>query len=103
LIYNAAGQEFLIVQKLTHDTAPDPEKQNWWIQESKAKTNYAAAKQLIQTLYVRRLEGTELLAQRLLKVSQQGWDNVNRIPIYKTINEVAQEYQYLLQEINEFT
>jgi hypothetical protein len=78
LIYNAIGQEFLIGQKTTYDAAPDPERQMKWMQEIKAKTKYAAAKQLIQTLYVGRLEGTESLAQRLLKINQRGWDNVNR-------------------------
>jgi hypothetical protein len=52
---------------------------------------------------VGRLEGTKSLSQRLLKISQRGWDKVNRRPVYKTINEVAQEYQYLLQEVDEFT
>jgi hypothetical protein len=103
LLHNAAGQEFLIGQKTTYDAAPDPERQKKWLQEIRAKTKYAAAKQIIQTLYVGRLEGTESLAQRLLKISQRGWDKGTRRPVYKTINEVAQEYQYLLQEVDEFT
>jgi hypothetical protein len=73
------------------------------MQEIQAKTKYAAAKQLIQTLYVGRLEGTESLSQRLLKINQRGWDSITRRPVYKTINEEAQEYQYLLQEVNEHT
>jgi hypothetical protein len=69
------------------------------VSETKAKTKYQALIQLIQQLYIGRLEGTESMAQRILKVQQRGWDATSKRVYYKTINKIGQDFQFILQEV----
>jgi hypothetical protein len=102
-IYENQGLEFVISQKNYLSAAPNPDTQKKWLTEIKAKTKYQALIQLIQQLYIGRLEGTESMAQRILKVRQRGWDDLTKRAYYKSINELGQEFQFVLQEVKHDT
>jgi hypothetical protein len=102
-IYETQGQEFVISQKNYQSAAPNPDTQKKWLTEIKAKTKYQALIQLIQQLYIGRLEGTESMAQRILKVRQRGWDETTKRAYYKSINELGQDFQFVLQEVKHDT
>jgi hypothetical protein len=100
-IYENAGQDFSLCQKTYNEAAPNPDAQTKWLSTLKAKTKYAAMKQLIKSLYVGRLEGTERLASRIERIRQRGWDATEKRFKYKSVTELSQEYQFELQEVTE--
>jgi hypothetical protein len=53
--------------------------------------------------YMGQLQGVEMMEQCIMNINQQGWDKVMKKPHFKTVNQVAREFQQMLQEVSEHT
>jgi hypothetical protein len=102
-IYALQGQDFSLSQKTFHEYAPNPDTQKKWLDTLKAKTKYAAMKQLVKELYVGRLEGTKRLSSRIERIKQRVWDPTTGRARFKSITELSQDYQFELQEVTSTT
>jgi hypothetical protein len=91
--------DFTLAQKTHYEAAPNPESQKKWQTQLTAKTKFAAMLQIVRTLYVGRMEGTESMAQRILRIKQRSWNPETQTVRYKTIMELGAEFQYILNEI----
>jgi hypothetical protein len=97
--YTQAHTEFDISIKYRSDAAPDQEKYAKWLRDVKSKTKFFAGKHYIQQSYVGRLEGTETLGQRLTSIKQRTFDTKTQQATYLSVQELHQQYQFLLVEI----
>jgi hypothetical protein len=102
-IYELNHCDFTLAQKTHYEAAPNPDTQRKWHTQIKAKTKFAAMRQLIQTLYVGRMEGTESMAQRILRIKQRTWNPETQRARFKSIMELGAEFQYILNEVTPAT
>ena len=102
-LYTLNGMDFTLAQKTHYESAPNPDTQKKWHAVLTAKTKYAVMIQLVRTLYVGRMEGTESMSQRILKIKQRSWNPETKQVKYKSIMELGAEFQYVLNEITAAT
>jgi hypothetical protein len=81
----------------------NPQEMKKWMDEIIAEARYEAAKQILAKYYVGQLQGVKTMEQRIVKINQRGWDKVAKKPHFKTVDEVACEFQQVLQEVSEHT
>jgi hypothetical protein len=99
MIYTQGQQAFDIVIKERNTSAPDPDRFQTWLLEIKAKTRLFALKYYTPESYVGQLEGTKTLAQRLVATKQQHCDSTDGKLTNISVQELLQDYQFLLSEI----
>ena len=102
-LYHQAGQEFDLCIKSRYDAAPDPERYDKWLMEVKAKVKFTAIQQYVQNFFIGPLEGTETISQRLIAIKQRYYDRQTNKPHFRSMNQLAQEYQFLISEIKPTT
>jgi hypothetical protein len=64
-----------------------------------AKTKFTEMLQIVCTLYVGHMEGTESMGQQILQIKQQAWKPETQKVRYKMIMELRAEFQYILNKI----
>jgi hypothetical protein len=102
-IYDLNDFDFTLAQKTHYEAAPNPDSQRKWQIQLTAKCKFAAMLQIVRTLYVGRMEGTESMAQRILRIKQRSWNPETQKARYKSIMELGAEFQYILNEISTIT
>jgi hypothetical protein len=102
-IHRANNVAFHPAQKTHYEAATNPETQQKWHNNVKAKARYYAMLQLMRSFYVGQLEGTESMAQRLQRIKQRTFNVETRQPWYKPVTELAADFQYVLSEVTPAT